>query len=79
MSEPLSLSFPRKISVARSTDCIDMTIAVEWDVKPQTRPNKQDEHIDILFHHYEGQLFCRDNKKKHSLIIIRYSWIGVVK
>ena len=32
----LSLSLPRKSEV-RLTDCLDMTIAVDWDVKPQTK------------------------------------------
>ena len=26
-------------SVVRITDCLDMTIAVDWDVKPQAKPN----------------------------------------
>ena len=27
--------------VVRLTDCLDMTIAVDWDVKPQTEQTKQ--------------------------------------
>ena len=37
--KPLSLSLPRK-NVVRSTDCLDMTIAVDWDIKPQTKQQK---------------------------------------
>ena len=36
-ASPLSLNLPRK-SVVRLTARLDMTIAVEWDVKPQTKP-----------------------------------------
>ena len=32
----LSLSLPRK-SVVRLTNCLDMAIADDWDVKPQTK------------------------------------------
>ena len=35
----LSLSLPRK-SAVRLTERFDMTIAVDWDVKPQTKQNK---------------------------------------
>ena len=28
-------------SVVRWTDCLDMTIAVDWDVKPQIKQNKK--------------------------------------
>ena len=35
-SRPIySLSLLRKKNVVRFTDCLDMTIAVDWDVKPQ--------------------------------------------
>ena len=27
--------------MVRLTDCFDMTIAVDWDVKPQAKQNKQ--------------------------------------
>ena len=40
----LGLSLPRK-SVVRLTDRLDMTIAVEWDVKPQ---KQQQQHQSIL-------------------------------
>ena len=35
----VNLSLPRK-SVVRLTDCSDMTIAVDWDVKTQTKQSK---------------------------------------
>ena len=31
------LSLPRKKSVVRSTDCPEMTIAVDWDFKHQSK------------------------------------------
>ena len=33
-------SLPRN-SVDRLTDCLDMTIVVDWDVKPQIKQNKK--------------------------------------
>ena len=38
-------SLPRNI-VVRLTDCLDMTIVVDWDVKPQ---NKQTKHLSGFF------------------------------
>ena len=35
---PLSLSLPRK-NVVMITDYLDMTIAVDWDIKPQKKTN----------------------------------------
>ena len=34
----LSLSLPRKKSVVRLNDHLDMTITVDWDIEPQTKP-----------------------------------------
>ena len=42
----LGLSLPRK-SVVRLTDRLDITIAVDWDVKPQNNSNSI-EYSDIL-------------------------------
>ena len=39
-------------SVVRRTDCLDMTIAVDWDVKPQSKQTNQEasnEHTNKMF------------------------------
>ena len=44
--------------MVRSTDCLDMTIAVDWEVKPQTKQNcfaKIDNKNDVLKNHCESQ------------------------
>ena len=43
--QPLSLSLARKI-VVRSTDRLDMAIAVDWDAKPQTKQTNKIKHDD---------------------------------
>ena len=35
--------------MVRLTDCLYMTIAVDWDVKQQTEPNKQTIILNSLF------------------------------
>ena len=52
----LSLNMPRK-SVVRLTDHLYMIIAVDWDIKPQTKQNKNSCHPQISLFVNELRLY----------------------
>ena len=39
----------QEISVVRRTDHADMAIAVDWDIKHQTKPNQNNGYPDQMF------------------------------
>ena len=39
-----TLSLLRNKSVVRLTDCLDMAVAVDWDIKPQTKQTNRYNH-----------------------------------
>ena len=47
--------------MVRSTDRLNMTIIVDWDIKPQTKHTMSTQNkyftINLLFTHYSGGLF----------------------